>query len=334
VATRDATTAWLRAGARGAAGLGLHGGVGGVLAGLRLVAARRPTSAAAADRVAASVAEAAGRHRGGDVGFADYDLVSGPAGVLLANLAGRLPVQAARLTPVLTRLAALGSEPDLAGLRIGAHRNHPQVGWTQGGIVTGLAHGVAGPLAAMGVAARSVRLPDAALRAVRHLSSWLLAERVTDDLGIVSWPRRGPAGTPVEPGVVRRQAWCYGSPGVSWALWTAGRALADAAVCDAAVAAMRTFCAGFDPDVHLDHDRLGVCHGAAGALLVADAFARHTGLPAATGLRDTLADFLHSRLDEVTLLDQSLLSGSTGVLAALLTVDGGDRGWLPCLGLA
>jgi len=104
-------------------------------------------------------------------------------------------------------------------------------------------------------------------------------------------------------------------------------------VCSVAVEAMRTLCAAYDPHHHLDHDPLAVCHGAAGVLLVADAFARHAGLPAAAALRDDLAAHLTERLDAVTRLDATLLSGAPGVLAALLTAAGGDRGWLPCLAL-
>lgn len=330
----DAVRAWLRLGARCGPGLGLFGGLGGMVAGLRMIADLHTDVAPVAERTAASIAAATPRWRRRDVGFADYDLIGGPAGVVLANLVGRQPVR----VPVVAEehLVALAA-PGLTGFLIGAHQGHPLVGWTQGGVVTGLAHGVAGPLAALSLAtAHGARSPET-VRAIRHLSSWLLAERATDARGIVSWPRRGPAAGRV--GVVRRQGWCYGSPGVSWALWTAGRAMLHngldegVPVCDEAVAAMRSLCEGYDPDVHLDHDPLAICHGAAGVLLIADAFATHAGLVRAAALRDDLADHLRARLDEVARLDATLLSGASGVLAALLTVAGGDRSWLRCLAL-
>jgi hypothetical protein len=334
-AAGPAIRAWLRAGRRCRGGLGLFDGTSGILAGLRLVADRLPDAVPAADRAGASVAAAGVPWRTADVGFADYDVVGGPAGVLLAQLTGAQPVLAGRLAPAAAHLADLARAP--AGLRIGAHAWHPLAGWAQGGVVTGLAHGVAGPLAALGMALP--HLPDAAgaAEAVHRLASWLAARRVVDGRGMVSWPRRVPERAP--GGTAGRQGWCYGTPGVAWALWAAGRALLHSGhpeggpLCDVAAAAARTLCAGYDPGCHTDHDPLAICHGAAGVLLVADAFARHAGLPAAAALRDELTGHLTDRLAEVALLDASLLSGAPGVLAALLTATGGDRGWLPCLAM-
>lgn len=165
-----------------------------------------------------------------------------------------------------------------------------------------------------------------------------MAGVVTDRKGIATWPRCD-TGTDCPP----RQAWCYGNPGVSWALWTAGQAMARAglsagqALCDTAVAAFRTLCDGFDPGFHLDVHPFSVCHGAAGVMLVADAFARHAAVPQAAVLRDRLAEWLWSDLDDLRRLaesDMSLLTGACGVLAALLTVNGANRDWLRCLALS
>jgi lantibiotic biosynthesis protein len=324
---RAAVRAWLRAGTRCRGGLALFGGTSGILAGLRLLASRRACAADAADRATAAVALTPTRWRTAAVGFADYDVVGGPAGVVLAGLTGSLP---ARLGPAVAHLAGLATSA--TGFRIGALAGHPLAGWAQGGIVTGLAHGVAGPLAALSMA--MPHRPDLA-EAVHRLASWLAAQRFTDSRGVVSWPGRVPGPTTES----RRQGWCYGTPGVTWALWTAGRALVHSGHSGGeelramATEAMRTLCVAYDPDHHLDHDPLAVCHGAAGVLLAADAFARHAGSPAAATLRDELADHLTHRLDEVVRLDPTLLSGACGVLAALLTAAGGDRGWLPCLAM-
>lgn len=330
-----ALRAWLRTAARPGGGPALHGGLGTVLTGLRLLAGRRPAVARAADRAAGVLAAGDPARRTENVGFTDYDLVSGAAGVVLAHgtLGGPVPP-----APV-AYLAGLAADPALAGLRIGGHAGHPLVGWTQGTIVTGLAHGVAGPLAALSL------VPDPPVAAVSHLAAWLTAHAQTDALGVTSWPHAtgragpGPADPAGGPAVVRRQGWCYGTPGVAWALWTAGDVLrraglpGGAALCADAGAAMSSLCAAFDPAVHLTDDPLGICHGAAGILLVADAFARHAGLAEAAGLRDRLAADLRARMDEVLALDASLLAGAPGVLAALLTAAGGDRAWLRCLGL-
>jgi hypothetical protein len=244
--------------------------------------------------------------------------------VLLAQLTGSLPVRRELLVPAATHLAG----PAATGFRIGAYAGHPVVGWAQGGVVTGLAHGVAGPVAALSAALP--HLPEHGA-VVHDLASWLAAQRYTDDRGVVSWPGRVPA--PGHGRAARRQGWCYGTPGVAWALWAAGHALVHSGLCAAAVEAVDTLCAAYDPTYHLDHDPLAVCHGAAGVLLVADAFARHAGSAAAATLRDTLTGYLTDRIDEVVRLDTTLLSGAPGVLAALLTSAGGDRGWLPCLAM-
>jgi hypothetical protein len=329
VPAHAAVRAWVRAGSR-CRGLGLFGGMSGVLAGLRLLADRDVCATDAAERAAAAVAATQPGWRAEGVGFDDYDVVTGPAGVMLAGLTGRLPVRRESLAPPAAHLVDLATSTP--GFRIGAYAGHPLAGWAQDGVVTGLAHGVAGPVAALSMAVP--HLPDVA-ETVRRLASWLAAQSVTDTRGVVSWPGRVPAPEPT--GEARRQGWCYGTPGVAWALWTAGRALVHSGLgeelCATATEAMRTLCVAYDPDHHLDHDPLAVCHGAAGVLLVADAFARHAGLPAAAALRGELAGHLTDRLDEVLRLDATLLSGAAGVLAALLTAAGGDRGWLPCLAM-
>ncbi|MEU0464880.1 lanthionine synthetase LanC family protein, partial [Amycolatopsis sp. NPDC006131] len=294
-ASRAALRAWLRAIPR-CSGSGLHGGFTGVLAGLRLAARVDPALGPLADRTAARLAPGGG-WRSREVGFADYDLVSGPAGLLAV-----LPEAAA----AREHLAALDVP---GGFRIGG----AAPAWARGGVVTGLAHGVAGPLAVLGPGGS----PD--------LASWLVDHQETDELGVVSWRSR-PDGP--RRAVVRRQAWCYGTPGIAWALWTAGGAFADAGL-----RAMDTLCAAYDEEVHLSDHPLSLCHGAAGVLLIADAFARNS--PVGGPLRDRLLRFLHARLPEVLVMtDLSLLTGATGVLGALLTVEGANRDWLRLLALA
>ncbi|TDV51901.1 lanthionine synthetase LanC family protein [Actinophytocola oryzae] len=331
---RDAIRAWLRTGNRRRAGLGLFGGMSGILAGLRLVATRYPNVVDAAERTAVAVATAEPRWRTSELGFDDYDVVLGSAGVVLAQVTGVLPVRQEWLAPAVTHLVGLAEST--TGFRIGAFAGHPLVGWAQGGVVTGLAHGVAGPVAALSMAMPHLPGDARVADAVHRLASWLVSQRCADERGVMSWPARGTSAGCV--GEVRRQAWCYGTPGVAWALWAAGQMLVHGghdggALCAVATEAMETLCAAYDPDFHLTDEPLAACHGAAGMLLVADAFTRHAGLPAAAALRDTLTGHLVQRLDELPELDATLLSGATGVLAALLTAAGGDRGWLPCLAM-
>ena len=183
-------------------------------------------------------------------------------------------------------------EFDLVSGAVGAClAGHPRPVWFDGED-TGMAHGAAGVL---------VVSPQP------ELVSWLLDQSFVEQ---------------------RRQGWCYGMPGIAWALWTAG-ARAEA------VRYLRILCQTFDPEVNLygrDADRLGICHGAAGVMLIADAFAQE-GVAGAAGLRDRMQSYLIERLDRIRLLDDTLLMGASGVLAALLTVAGANPRWLTCLGL-
>ena len=99
---------------------------------------------------------------------------------------------------------------------------------------------------------------------------------------------------------------------------------------------MRSFCRVFDDDRFLyKHDvgeALGICHGAAGTLAVADAFARHTDLDEAVSLRDYLDSYLMDRVEDIENLarvDMTILNGASGILSVLLTSHDGPRDWLP-----
>ncbi|MFC6087995.1 lanthionine synthetase LanC family protein [Saccharothrix lopnurensis] len=310
---------------------GLFGGLAGQLAGLRLLAAVHPPLERAAEAVSAALHRSPPGTPDG-LAYGDYDLVGGPAGVLLAHC-----VPAARpggTDVIAARLAAL-CEEGAGGLRCTAYDGHELLGWVQGRINAGLAHGVPGVVVAL---AAALRAGSDVAEPLRGLARWLPAQARRDPLGIVSWPTAG--GAPPPARAVRRQAWCYGCPGAAWALWEAGDALGEPGFTTPATTAMRSLCDHYDEDFHLYGeavtDRVAVCHGAAGVLAVADAFATHADLPEAAGLRHRLADHLGRRGEEVAELartDMSLLTGAAGVLAALRTAAGAPRGWLPAIGL-
>lgn len=319
---RDAVGRWLDgySGVSGAgvSGAGVHGGLAGLLAGLSAAAPVEPGLDRLADRVRAALSAPPAVRRT-DLAWSDYDLISGPAGVLLALH----PAPAAAAADHLAALCASGP-----ALRLGDDRGDPRLHWNLGHVNTGVAHGAAGVAAALARAGRTGPL--------RAVCDWLVARSFRDPDGLLSWPPADGLGRPVRAG--SRQAWCYGTPGVSFVLWDAGTVLADPALRDFAAAAMTSFCAAYDPLRHLDPGPagLGICHGMAGTLLIADAFARHAGLAPAAALAGRIAADLSARLDELLPLartDRSLLTGASGVLAALLTRAGDDRGWLTPLAL-
>lgn len=354
-----AVAAWSRTAGRGPSHPALYdGGLAGTFVGLRLGARCQPGLRRAADRLGAHLASRPARYRTREVAFPDYDLISGPAGTLLALCTTEPtepiePAESAKSAepaapdqpprPLVAHLVLLCDEADLGRLRTGQYAHHPQLGWVHGLVNTGMGHGVAGLVTALTAALRRAG-PDADLTgdlaaALDRATRWLVRQAYDDERSIRTWPGAGPAGPPSRT-AHPRQAWCYGTPGVAWALWDAADALGDTAAADWAAAAFTTLAGHYDETFHLygdtPGDRLGLCHGAAGVLAVADAFDRHARLPAAGALRNRLVRHLTARLATPPPADgpADLLNGLPGTLAALLTAaHGAPRGWLPCLGL-
>lgn len=335
-----AVALWARTAGRGPGHPGLYdGGLAGTLVGLRLGARLHPALHRAADRLRDHLAgdAVATTWRTVDVAFPDYDLITGPAGILPALCAGAEPTEH-RLQVLVRHLASLCDHDDLPRLRTGQYEQHPHLSWTHGRVNTGMGHGVAGVVTALTAALRRTGDPATA-QALRRATRWLARQSYDDRRGIRTWPGAGLDGAAPPTGAHPRQAWCYGTPGVTWALWDAADALDDGEAADWALAAFRTLAEGYDEDFHLfgdtPGDLLGLCHGAAGVLAVADAFARHARLPAAADLSARLTAHLEGRLPEAlgTPWPPGLLTGPEGTLSALLTARGGARDWLPCLGL-
>ncbi len=342
-AARRALPAWLAGFRAGVGHGGLHdAGLTGFLAGVRLAATVDERLVPLVDRVRGSVLDwSAGRPwRSEAVTMRDYDLLVGAAGTLV-TLATDPACPAPAREPVLRHHAALCDSDTHDRLRL-ARVYGPDSAHGVGRVNTGLAHGVPGIIVALCAAAdRAGAAPaDDPRPALRRCAAWLRRESFVDARGVVTWTAFGRDERPLPTAPSRRQAWCYGTPGVAWALWEAGRVLHDAALRSFATGAMESFRAAWDDEFYLYgedvDDRVGICHGAAGTLAVADAFARHDGAAVAADLRDRLYRLLVARLDLVRRLGEermSLLTGASGVAAVLLTVDGGTRAWLPLIGL-
>jgi hypothetical protein len=314
------------------------GGAGGCYAGARAAAAFYPGIARLAERLRARLtawaAQAAWRTAG--VSWRDYDLVSGPAGIVL-SLAGDPACPPGAIAPAAGQLARLCDAASLYRLRVADYADDPDRWWNCGRINCGLAHGVPGVVAALRVACE-IAGAERYAAALRNACAWVAAQAYADGRGLLTWPPGGLDGEP--PETSRRQAWCYGTPGVAWALWDAGRTLGDPALQALGTEAMASYCARFDAALYVDaaplNGALGICHGLAGMLAVADAFARHARLAPAAALGARLEALLLERLDEVEQLaetDMKLLTGAAGALATLLSRDGGDRSWLSQLAL-
>jgi hypothetical protein len=343
-----AVAVWSRTAGRGPSRPALYdGGLAGTLVGLRLGSRVHPGLRPVADRLRAHLSGRLPPYRTHAVTFPDYDLICGPAGTLLALCAGETAGRPdfARLRPLAAHLALLCDADDLPRLRTGHYADHPYLSWVHGRVNTGMGHGVAGVVTALTAALRRTGAdpdPDATgdlAAALDRARRWLVRQSYVDDRGIRTWPGAG-LDRPPAPRAHPRQAWCYGTPGVAWALWDAADALGDSAGARWAAAAFTSLAEHYDETFHLygdtPADRLGLCHGAAGVLAVADAFDRHARLPAAAVLKKRLVAHLTARLARPAPADwpADLLTGLPGVLAALLTAArGAPRSWLPCLGL-
>jgi hypothetical protein len=144
-------------------------------------------------------------------------------------------------------------------------REHPAPSSTPaaGSAVTGMAHGIAGPLALLAVAERAGRSVPGQRRALTNAADWLV-RRHTE----YSWPPwidgdRLRSGTgPVAAG--RRDAWCYGAPGIARALELTASVLPGTDHARTARGALSALAAR--PADTWDTTGSGLCHGSAGVL--------------------------------------------------------------------
>jgi class I lanthipeptide synthase len=315
------------------AGVGAFGGLGGLLSGLRTARALCPAVAPAYSALCSRTNEWLGqqRWRRAGVSWPDYDLFFGPAGAVRAGLSVDCPPGMA--DPAIGHLVAMAATDRLVAF-CGGPEIDQRSAFNIGRINTGLGHGLAGVASALSHAVR-VAGHDYARPALRQICRWLVEQTYLDDAGLLTWPPVGPLpGETV--GTHRRQAWCYGTPGVSWTLWEAADTLADEAMRELAEDAMASFVTVFDEARYLDPaddkcEDLALCHGAAGTLAVADAFALHTSVAGAPALRDRMLDYLIERAARIRQCgrnDISLLTGAAGMAAVALTATGADRQWL------
>ena len=190
-----------------------------------------------------------------------------------------------------------------------AQRDHhlptPTAVPASGAATTGLAHGIAGPLATLSIAARRGHTVPGQQEAVHNAATWLIAVQSDDG----SWPahivghhlhQRVPA---VFGGPSRQDAWCYGSAGIGSALLHAGTATGEDTFIRAGTAALDRVA----NRPQWDTTGPGICHGTGGALLTAAAH-QHLARAAETAPRRQLPQPTPRTLTS----DPGLLTGATG----------------------
>lgn len=258
-----------------------------------------------------------------------YDAITGLAGIgrvlLAATQAGLSEVERG-LTAALETLTSILAPRD--GARPGWWLADPPgpAADHSGAANTGLAHGVAGPLALLSTAHCAGRSVPGQADAIAHAAEWLLHWRGDDG----RWPPTV-TGTELDtdsPATAtgRTDAWCYGTPGITRALTQAAAALSNPEMRSTAETALDTM-ASRDPETW-DVEGPTLCHGYAGVLQsvpkdhpVAKAAARSV----AASFGPTHA-FGFQHLDRGQAHDEpGLLTGATGVALALA-----DHEHLPC----
>lgn len=175
----------------------------------------------------------------GGVSSSDFDVIVGAAGVLAYLVSIEPPDQMIQraVAHLLTYLLWLGEPGQPAGrerwyipphlLPNELHRE----AFPRGNFNCGLAHGIAGPLAALSLAWLAGYRTPGLRETIAFLANWVVEHRVTREWGI-DWPDSIPPESAVAAHEwrrlpVTRAAWCYGAPGVARSLWLAGCALED-----------------------------------------------------------------------------------------------------------
>lgn len=186
-----------------------------------------------------------------------------------------------------------------------------------GAATTGLAHGIAGPLAFLSIAHSRGHAVPGQRQAICAAAAWLLATRTPTG----TWPSHIPDGeqrAPAVPGAAasssRRDAWCYGNAGIGNALIHAGATTGDPALAREGHAALDVIARR--PITQWDTSGTGICHGTAGVLLTACTHHHRN-------LRRKAEDATYAQLPAADPTDRSaqpdpgLLTGFTGTALAL-----------------
>jgi hypothetical protein len=226
----------------------------------------------------------------GTLGVGDVDLLSGAVGLAVHALREPRGRPAEQLLAGLVAVVLADADPPRWATPPQSMDARSRAMFPTGNLNCGLAHGLPGILAVLALAAQAGAEVPRLAEALRAGAGWLLDHGRADEWG-VNWPAAVPL-PPTGPEAVppARAGWCYGSPGVSRALWLAGRALGDPALRELAVEAMGAVLRRPADERRVPSPTF--CHGVAGLLQVVLRFAADTGLPvfdrAAVELTDTL----------------------------------------------
>ncbi|MFD7512523.1 lanthionine synthetase C family protein [Streptomyces sp. NPDC059853] len=257
--------------------------------------------------------------------WAVYDVIRGLSGIgrvlVAAQAAGYEEEAGPGLTAALTTLTTLilTNHGRCPGWWLPAE-DHPRTVTVHpsGAATTGLAHGIAGPLALLSLSHAAGQSVPGQDHAIHTAATWLLDWQDTRG----SWPPFITGAelndTTPQPRPGRRHAWCYGTPGIGRALTLAGNAVHEQSLTHAGREAIRRLATA--PPDGWDTEGPGLCHGSAGILQAAI----RTGQPAGNAAHIMAQNFNAQGLFRfpqveagVTLNNPGFLTGATGAALAL-----------------
>lgn len=142
--------------------------------------------------------------------------------------------------------------------------------YPQGNFNTGMAHGVAGPLTLLSEMAIRGTVRPGQWEAIRKLTDFLVNYKIRYQ-GRTIWNgqidfEELKAGKPAEKKVFHRDAWCYGTPGICYALICSAMACQDKALLTFGIDNLRLAVANMEGIASPT-----ICHGVSGVYLILDA---------------------------------------------------------------
>lgn len=283
-------------------GIGLFAGVSGLRAAAALAARREPRYQRLVARCDAHVEAALAWPPEAPGSFSEYDVIAGWAGARLARC-----IEAPREADRLTDLLAWVLDEDRWCCRHPLRPDEPPAH------DLGLAHGIAGVLAALALTHErfDAVLAERLLQAGRFLASCAIERD-----GYYVWPpwaEHEPAGS-------MRSAWCYGAPGVTAALHTVATLLGDDELAAFALNAQRRIAQRTARECAIDD--IGMCHGIVGNAVC---FASVAEAADCDELRTYAEDWLGHAL---TLLERGASADAHTALALLAFSGDAPAGWL------
>lgn len=210
-----------------------------------------------------------------------YDVIAGISGIL-SYLMEALPFHPAmrETTHSLVKALVSLSEPIIyQGFQLPGWytpkkyliREEQRALFENGCFDTGVAHGIAGCLAALSKAYSVGVIVENQREALEGMVSWLLQHRINNEKMRHIWPGKF-AFNPKEENYLEvlddayRDGWCYGAPGIASSFLLASKALKDEKLkCDA-FEIMTAACERFSHSINLEC--VSICHGLAGFLAI------------------------------------------------------------------